>query len=139
MSYEHALTQEIVARAASLAALADIGNWAPGFFPVKIRAIALMIGNDVGGAGVVKVDKRPTFGSDTSRGDGDVAILNLATTHLGGNVVYKDGLDVTIKPGEQIVFEVTDLTLAGDIADLLVVYEPVWEQPANVTAMKKTT
>jgi hypothetical protein len=139
MSYAHQLIEVKVAAAASLASLADIGSWGPGLVPVTIRGVALLIGSDIAAAGVVKVDKRPTFGSDTSRGDGDVATINLATTHTGGKVVYSDGLDVDINPGEEVVFEVTDVTGAGDVADLILLVEPRWEVPGNIAAMVATT
>lgn len=139
MSYTHALTQEIVARAVDLNSLGDKGNWAPGLFPVKIRGVALLVGNDIAAAGVVKVDKRPTFGSDVSRGDGDIAILNLAVAHTGGKVVYKSGIDVILNPGQQLVFEVTDVTGAADVGDLVIMYEPLWERPGNFSAMVATT
>lgn len=129
----------IVAKDAALSALADIGDWAPGYEPHIIRAVALVITNTIGAAGVVKVDKRPTAGSDTDRTDGTVAVINLATTHDAGEVVYKDGLSVLIKPGEEVVFEVTDITVAGDTAHLILFVEKSPENPANNTKMLKTT
>ncbi len=129
----------IVAKDVDLNTLADVGDYAPGFHPVIIRAVALVITNTIGAAGVVKVDKRPTAGSDTGRGDGDIAVINLATTHDEGEVVYKDGLTFLLKPGEEAVFEVTDVTAASDTAHLILYVEEFPEEPANNTKMIKTT
>lgn len=131
----------VVKKAADLNTSGDISGakWAPGFLRHKIHAVALIIDNTIAATGVVKFDKRVTFGSDTGRGDGDVAVINLATSHTGGKVVYKDGLDVDVSPGEEVVVEVTDVTGASDVADVVLVVEAVYEQPANIAAMVETT
>lgn len=129
-----------LAKAADLNSVADItgASFAPGYMSYIVRAVALVINNDIAAAGVVKFDKRPTAGSDTGRGDGDVAVINLATTHTGGKVVYKDGLNVRIDPGQEVVAEVTDATGASDTARVILYLEPTWERPANNTAMVAT-
>lgn len=118
-----------------LNSLADLGRFAPGLSPVYVRGVAAVIHNTIAAAGVIKFDKRPTFGSDTNRGDGDVAILSLTTSHTGGKVVYKMGLNVKISPGEEVVAEVTDVTGASDLADIILLLEPAQEMPANISAM----
>lgn len=122
--------------------LATTGNKA--FFtaivrPFKIRAVAVAINAAPGDAGVLKFDKRPTVGSDTGRGDGDVAVLNLLTTHAAGNVIYKEGLDVLINPGQQVVAEMTDASAAVTAAVISMLVEEAHERPANLTNMKATT
>jgi bifunctional ADP-heptose synthase (sugar kinase/adenylyltransferase) len=66
-------------------------------------------------------------------------VINLATTHTGGKVVYKDGLNIRLDPGQEAVAEVTDVTGAGDTARVILYLEPVWERPANIAAMVATT
>jgi hypothetical protein len=127
-----------MAKTADLNSLADCGSFAPGYMSYIVRAVAAVINNDVAAAGVLKFDKRPTAGSDVSRGDGDVAILNLSTLHTGGKVVYKDGLNIRLDPGQEIVAEVTDVTGASDTARVILYLEPTWERPANNTAMVAT-
>ena len=129
----------MVAKDVDLNSLADVGDWAPGLVPHIIRAVALVVTNTIGAAGVLKFDKRPTAGDNTGRGDGDVAVLNLATTHDAGEVVYKDGLNVLIKPGEEVVAEVTDVTAAADTGHVIIWVEPAWENPSNNTKMIATT
>lgn len=128
----------LVARAIDLNSLADAGNWAP-LTPHIIRRVALAIGNDIAAAGEVRFDKRVTFGSDVGRGDGDVAIIVLGTAHTGGKVVYKDNLNVRVNPGEQVMVQVTDVTGASDVADVILEVEklPIGD-PANYSAMVAT-
>ena len=140
MSYIFSKREVLVATDQSLATATDIGDWAPGMTPWIIRAVALVFTTDVDDTGVVKVDKRPTAGSDSSRGDGDIATINYTTSNGDqGKVIYKDGLNVEIKPGEEVVFQVTDATPSTGKAHLILFIEPKWELPANNTDMSATT
>ena len=86
---------------------------------------------------VIKFDKRPTAGSDTGRGDGDVAVISkTASVDQQGKYLYEDPSSrVTLDEGEQVMVEVT--TANGDAcavdAGILVEYTP--EIPANNSAM----
>lgn len=117
----------------------DKARWNPGIRPMVIRAIAIHLNAAPGDAGVVKFDKRPTFASDTGRGDGDVAVINLATTHAAGAVVYKKGLNVEIAADEEVVMEVTDASAAVSGAKCTLFVEPRPEEPANNTTLVATT
>lgn len=129
----------IVAKSAALSSLADIGNWSPGYQRHLLRAWALIIENEVGGTGIVACDKRILHSSDTGRIDAAGGVINLTTAHTQGKVVYKDGLDLQVDPGDQLVWEVTDLTLAGDLATIVAWFE-VWpEVPGNLTDLVATT
>lgn len=132
----------LVVKAIDLNSVADVtgGTWSPGFKRHKIHGVALAITNAIGAAGVVKVDKRPTVGDDTGRGDGDIAVINLGTAHTLGKVVYKAvSPPVTLDPGQEAVFQVTDATAASDTANAYLLVEIVPEEPANITAMVATT
>jgi hypothetical protein len=50
-------------------------------------------------------------------------------------VVYRDGLNVEIKPGEQLMVAADDAAAAGDLCEVSIWVEPVWENPSNNTAM----
>ena len=140
MAYTHDKFQEIVAKDASLASAADIGDWAPGYVPVIVRAVALVFTTASDDTGVTKVDKRVTAGSDTGRGDGDVATINYtSTTGAQGKVIYKDGLNIEVSPGEELVFQVTDATPTAGAAHLVVYGEYRQEVPGNNTDMSETT
>jgi hypothetical protein len=116
----------------------DKARWGPGYVPHLVKAITITLDAVPGDAGVVKGDKRPTFGSNTGRGDGDVFIVNLATTHLAGDVIYK-ALNVLLKPGEEVVVEVTDASASVVAAKIALLVEPSWEEAVNNTKMVKTT
>ena len=138
--YTHGQHQEMVASNASLASAADIGDFAPGYMPFVIEAVALVFTTAANATGAVKVDKRPTAGSDTSRGDGDIATLNYTTaTGAVGKVVYIDGLNIKIAPGEEAVFQVTNATPTAGNAHLILFGRHVWETPANNADMALTT
>lgn len=137
--YAHQLVEYLVTKDAALDSTADVGDWAPGFTPVIVRAVGLIVTNAIGATGVLKFDKRPTAGSDSGRGDGDIAVLNLATTHAIGTVVYKDGLNIRLNPGEELVAEITDGAAASDTGHIFIVVEPTWEVPQNNADMVETT
>ncbi len=141
MSYIEQMEQVLVARAVDLNSVADVtgANWTPLAFPVMIHGIFAAVGNTIAAAGVLKCDKRPTFGSDSSRGDGDLGVITFATSHTGGKVVYHLlAAPIKLSPGEQAVFEVTDATGASDVADIGLLMSPSWERPANISAMVAT-
>ena len=128
-------------RRGDLNSVADVtgATYAPAFLPVWVVGVAAIIDNDVGATGVIKFDKRPTFGSNTNRGDGDVGVLNLTTAHLQGKVVYKYITPVKISPGEEVVAEVTDATAASDTADIILLLSSSAEVPGNIASMVLTS
>lgn len=144
MSYAHGL-QEVRMGASTgvtnldLTSTGDKARWAPGLCPMVVRQVSVLVNAAPGDAGVVKFDKRPTYGSDTSRGDGDVAVVNLATSHAAGKCVYKKNLNVTINPGQEVVAEVTDASASVNGAQITLLVEPAYEEPGNVSAMVAST
>jgi hypothetical protein len=91
---------------------------------------------------VVKYDKRPTAGSDTSRGDGDIATFVLSTT-AAGKVMYDEAaVGTELNPGDEVIVELatqaTGTGAAGHVRPfLLVEYLP--ETKANLAAMTAPT
>lgn len=124
-----------------LTSTGDKARWSPGLSPMIVRGVVVQLNAQPGDVGVLKGDKRPTFGSDTSRGDGDVFTLNLlaSAVHAAGKSVYKMGLNVTINPGQEVVVEMTDASAAVNAAKVTLLVEPSPEQPANITAMSLST
>lgn len=136
--YEVVVTSNAGVKELDLASTGDKANWAPGLVPHVIRAVSVKITNDIGATGTVNFDKRITFGTDTGRVGDVIAGIALTTAHLGGKVVYRDGLNVTIKPGEQLIVAFDDAAAAGDLCEVTLWVEPVWENPSNNTAMVAT-
>lgn len=132
--YTHKYEVEI-GKGLDISSTGDKANWAPGITAHVIRAVAVKITNDIGATGTINFDKRITFGTDTGRVDNVISAINLTTAHTGGKVVYRDGLNVTLKPGEQLVAAADDAAAAGDLCDISIWIEPVWENPSNNTAM----
>src|SRR6476659_10181564 len=92
----------------------DKALWGPVCVPHIIRMAAVALNATPGDSGVLKFDLRPTRGSDTSRTDGTVATINLATTHTfaAGSaqpVVYHyPTTPIIVYPGQEVVAEMTD-------------------------------
>jgi len=92
------------------------------------------------GAAEVKFDKRPTAGSDTSRGDGDIADINIGVAGVSaqGEVAYDlVAAGVTLEPGQQVVVQVITANTGQVIPELIVRYLP--ETLANLSALQATT
>lgn len=113
-----------------------------------MAAVAILEG--IAGAGdptpIIKFDLRPTAGSDTSRGDGDIGTINLGVTGASaqGDYVYdRAAFGTELTPGNEVVVELASTTygLAGAAGHiwpaLLVRYVP--EARANLSAMQETT
>ncbi len=87
---------------------------------------------DVGGGMVVKADFRPTAGSDSGRGDGDVGDITLSTDEdvaLGAGL-FTDEVSgagnkspFLVDPGEQVVWQVTDAADTTGDGVIFVEYE----------------
>ncbi|MBU2549026.1 MAG: hypothetical protein KKB20_11470 [Proteobacteria bacterium] len=124
-------------------AAADVGKFLVPFKCQVIQA-GLAVTETCGGAtpGVVKYDKRPTAGSDASRGDGDIAAFNMAATAAGKFLYDKAGLGTVLEPGEEVVVEIatqpTGGTPAGHFVPCLLV-QALPEVAANLSNLVETT
>lgn len=140
MPYTYNQTEERISAVAgvSMASLADVATWAPGKFPHYVRG-AMLVAKTAGAAtGVLKFDKRVTAGSDVGRGDGDVAILNIPNPLAQGAVLVKENIRVLIRPGEEVVAEVTDVVAGITVADIILVVEVCPEIADNIDAIVET-
>lgn len=136
MAYTHSKSEVLVAKDQALTTSGDKLDWSPGYIPHYVRAVALVWTTAPAGTNDnLKVDKRPTAGSDSNRGDGDVADITLNTSRSQGDVSYQNGIDVLINPGEEIVFEVSSGSLTAGAAHVIAYVEPSWEIPGNNTSM----
>ena len=123
-------------------AAADVGLFSIPFKCEVFRA-QLSITETCAGATttpVVKFDKRPTAGSDTSRGDGDIANFALSTTAAGKQMYDEAGQGTVLSPGEEVVVELATRPVgspAGHFIPMLMVkYLP--ETVANMSDMTET-
>lgn len=83
----------------------------------------------------VKFDKRPTAGSNSDRGDGDIGDFALGTTAAGKMMIDRVAEGQILEPGEQVVVQLTvqatGTSAAGHVHPILLV-EPLDEMPANL-------
>lgn len=125
----------VLADPTNLISGADLASLAAGYMPFTIRAISAVVIEALGTAdATVELDKRVTAGSDSGRVNQAIMTIPQASAAVG-DVFYKDGLDITINPGEEAVVE-TDggASTTGGVSVTLTV-ERHWEQPANNAAM----
>lgn len=143
MAYDHT-KYEINLGTLDLTSTGDKANWGPGMVPHIVRAVAIIVNATPGDAGVIKGDLRPTRGSDTSRTDGTVFTINLATSHTftagtTRKIIYHvPSTPVTIYPGQEVVVEATDASASVNAARVCLLVEPSWDQPGNLTGMVAT-
>ena len=91
---------------------------------------------------VTKFDLRPTLGSSSSRGDGDIANFVMGTTAQGKVLYDEAAIGTVLEPGDEVVVEVTTRAAGAGAAghfrpDLLVQVIP--ETKANMADMVVTT
>ena len=131
--------------AESLASATDIHTWTIPFRCRPIRAGFTLTQTVSGGTiPVVKFDRRPTAGSDDSRGDGDVGTITLSATAAAGKAYYENtdykedatGYWVdTLNEGDEVVVQVTTASAGNGAGNPWLLVEINPEQPANNTAM----
>lgn len=85
---------------------------------------------------VLKFDKRPSAGSDTDRGDGDIGEIKLLTSAPGVFMYDLVGIKEALEPGEEVVVELTIASVGtptGHARPVLVVYprDEMWENLLN--------
>lgn len=136
MAYDHGQIEHMIAKDASLASLAIIGEWSPGYQPWRLRAAALVFTVTAGAAGEVEINHRPTAGSQSSEVALD-AITFDGTTGAQGKVRFVE-LTAVVRPGEEVSFEVIDVAATGTVHCILF-FEPSWENPLNNTRMTNVT
>lgn len=115
-------------------------------FKCKVHRAQVCVTEDVAGATTVpilKYDKRAAAGSDTGRGDGDVAVINLTVAHDAGAVVFDEaGQNDLLYPGQEVVVQMTQNAsgtgAAGHFRPELLV-KPIAETAANLSALTETT
>lgn len=130
MSYaDYQIERELVASDIGPAALVVT----PGYSPIVLRAVAIVITTTTSvAANVFTINHRDPAG-------GAATVVDTVTVPSGttaGSVIYLDGLDQLVKPGEDIQIVGDDgATGAGVITAF---FEPAWDTPANNTNMTES-
>jgi hypothetical protein len=123
-------------------AAADVARILVPFNCVVVRAM-LIVTETCGGSttGVVQFDRRPTAGSDASRGSADIANFAMVTT-AAGKVLYDEVAKGTVlEAGDEIVVEITTRPTSGSPAghfEPVLLVQPKSETLANMADMVAT-
>lgn len=136
MAYTHVQREVMVAQAQSTASLAVIARYPSVLQPYILRQVGVLFTTAAAAAGILLIKKRPTAGSTS--GETTIGTINFdATTGAQGKVVYLDDIYTKFVPGDDCVFEITDVAASG-VVDIKVLLEESWESPRNLTDMAAT-
>lgn len=101
-------------------------------FKCEIRQLQAHVFSTVAEAVVIKADKRPTAGSDTGRGDGDLGSISLGASDQQGKVVVDTpSARLTLDRGEELVMQVTTASTCNKVVALEVLVERIAEVDGN--------
>lgn len=128
MAYDWSQRRVQVALAASTASGAVIGRLVPGRNPFRIRSAALTIETAVADEATITIQRRPVAGAAANEVTIDTIVVG--TGHAAGTVVYVDGLNTRISPGEDLAFTVTG-TGASGVVSITATIEEENEAAAN--------
>lgn len=133
MAYNHFQMEVMVSKNDAMLSTAAQAYWAPGYQPVRIRAVAVVVTTAVTDtAATVDIILRPTAGSTS--GETSLDVITVPTTAAQGDVIYVDGLDTIVSPGQELEFDGGGEGTAG-AGHIILFYEPSWEHPANNSDM----
>lgn len=119
MSYSNNPKQKETATLADASATGDKLTFTPAV-PVEVLEIGIIVTTalvDAAGGLVLKADLRPTAGSDSGRGDGDVGVMTLTSAQankVAGKVVRSRFTSpYKVIPGQQVVLDLTTAVDSG--------------------------
>lgn len=143
MAYSHTQYEIQLTGAAgaalSIASTGDKATWLPGYVPHRIRGCAFVITTAATVTPpILNFTTQLTALSNAGIAAGDIAIVKPLLAQAAGVVVYKDGIQAKVKPGQSVVLNVGTAASAGAGVGVLFA-EPEWETPANNTSMAATT
>lgn len=135
MSYSQTQHDTLIASAVALTPTGNKGTWPVTGLSKTVRRLSAVVTTATTAADpcTLSFDIRPTAGSDTNRVDAGVGTIIIPGGTVVGTVVYKN-VNVSLRPGQEVLLRATDATAAG-VATVGMTVEETWETPANVTAM----
>lgn len=111
----------------------DVLKYVPPY-KVAIRKIVADVTGTEATSLVLALDKRPTAGSDTSRGAADLGSLTFAASNLQGKqVVDTPSSLLTLTPGEEAVLEVTTASSSDKAVVITLLVDKISEVDANLS------
>ena len=139
MAYTHTQYQvNLTATAVTQATSGVVGQkWSPGYVPHVIRAFSLTNTSTLANVSslVGELERRTLTATTVS----SIATINGTATGGAGVVFYKNGLNATVQPGEEIQYRISTAATVAALLSATIWVEPRWEEPGNNTNMKATT
>lgn len=138
MAYTHSQYEVMMSNVAVVTSTGDKNQWGPGYVPHVLRAWAFLVTTQpTVTAPQLDLDKQPTAGSASGRIADFVSPLKVPVTTVQGKIVYKDGIQAKVSPGEQLIYNITTAATAG-AGSVIIFVEPTWETPGNNVNMVLT-
>jgi hypothetical protein len=109
-----------------------------GAVPMVIRSLnvlPLTSGADYSGA-VIQIDVTNLASGSTASA---VAACAMVATDKPGHVVFKDGLNVQVNPGQKVELRVSAAKTGTQQFAATMFVEPMWDNPRNRSTMRVTT
>lgn len=109
-----------------------------GAVPMVIRSLnvlPLTSGADYSTA-VIQIDKTNLASGSTASA---VASVVMVATDKPGHVIFKDGLNVQVNPGEKVELRVSTAKTGTQQFAATMFVEPMWDNPRNRSTMRVTT
>lgn len=136
MAYDWAQEDVQVALGADISSTGIEGRLVAGRYGFILRGAAVVIETAVADAATITIQRRPVAGAAANQVTVDT--IEIATTHEAGEVVYLDGLNTKISPGEDLVFDVTGAGASG-VASITATIERLRDAAGNDTSLVATT
>lgn len=140
MAYPHNQHEILMTAAtgASATATGDIATWSPLYKPHIVRGVMItptVSGTTISGLVFNFNHLKPVSSGFSSS---SIDVINGTATITAGRVMYADGLNVEISPGDRVVLNVGTAASGINVQGAIFV-EPKHEEPTNDTNMVVTT
>lgn len=112
------------------------GDFAPGYFPVTVRALAVAVAAaSAATTAAVITFYRNTLGTTTTTNRTTIDTITVPAAAAAGKVYYVDGLNVEVEPGQELQAVVTTASTTTGTVFVKALVETGSEIPANDTSM----
>lgn len=139
MAYTTEWNEIVVADAADCTSTGEKGDFTPGLNPCTVRAAAAIV--EVASAtstdAVITLYKN-TAGTTTTTNRTTIDTITIPGATAAGQVIYVDGLDVDVDPGEEVQATVTTAATTNGTNTVVLDISPSRERPANNSDMTES-
>ena len=136
MAYPTDQREMLVVAGANLNGTGVKGRLVAGRYGFVLEGVSVVIETVPADAATLTLQRRPVAG--VAANEVTIDTVELTTSHTAGKVVYLDGLDTTIGPGEDVAFNLTGDAASG-AATIKAVVRELRDAAANDTSLVATT